>query len=208
MNPYYKKILLGLSINFSTSVLFSLTISLISIILALKFNSQGEDFSMLLQNTIRVAIASISLLILIHYSNNRLSIKLSNSIKIKPIVFILIILAALIELIIGINSTEFKNSSEILAVAVSMSFTGIAEEIIYRVIAMNCYPNYSWLVIILQGIVFSFVGHGMFGDFGINLVLRLPLGIILGVIYKHTHNLWYGACLHSLYDFSVYAELF
>lgn len=208
MDYKYNLIFLGLLINCGISLCFSLIVSFLNIFVAIWNNSISMEYAILLQNIIRIIVAGNLLIFFVFYQDSMMKEKLEYNLKINLSVFVCILIMLISIILIGSVSDSLKTPFSITIIAMSMLLTGFSEEIVYRMVAMNCYPNHFWLVILLQGIIFSFVGHGLFNDFSTNLFIRLPLGIIFGFIYRYTQKIWYGSCLHGLYNFCIYAEIF
>ena len=62
--------------------------------------------------------------------------------------------------------------------------------------------NKKYIIIILSAIIFAFVTH-MNGNIETNLLLRMPMGIITGVIYEKDRNLVLPFLLHLVYNIVI-----
>lgn len=80
-------------------------------------------------------------------------------------------------------------------------FAGIGEEIFFRGILqrlfIRAFKN-PWMGIVLTAAIFSAFHFQFFGFFP-----RLMLGIVLGVIYWYSGNLWTAILAHFIYDGSI-----
>jgi len=77
------------------------------------------------------------------------------------------------------------------------------EEIIFRGYILNnlmdSFPN--WVALIISSIVFIFHSAGNLGIGFFPLMNGLVMGLILGLNYIYTRNLWFSICLHIAWNF-------
>lgn len=113
----------------------------------------------------------------------------------------------LIGVIFQIQS-QFQRLLPFLVVTISMLWTGLSEELIYRQLSFQFYRQINWQVLLWQAAIFAFIGHyGGLDEIITNFVLRLPLGLLFGWLFNKWHNLWLVSWLHGLYDLIVYLNL-
>lgn len=197
----------GIFSNICLSLVFSLLISIFSLVFAIFNNDLTMLKAIFIQNLIRLLLSICIFFIFISIQNDNKR-KIFDSLKVDFKSTCCLLICFITIYLISHSSNEFKTPLSLIVISGAMFLTGISEELIYRVIAMNCYENYSWTVIICQALVFAIIGHGIFNNFQTNILLRFPLGILLGVVYKVTHRFWYGAYLHGLYDTIIFAGFF
>ncbi|WP_349533841.1 MULTISPECIES: CPBP family intramembrane glutamic endopeptidase [Leuconostoc] len=198
----------GVAFNVIISLLFSFFIS-IGTFLIIIFNKETSlSKLMIFDNIDRLAIAILLLIIFYKYQDNyKIKERLILNIKFSPSVVYFSIFSLITFNCLFYFSNHEINGKMYLYVVISMLLTGISEEIVYRVISMNLYKDFSLLTIVAQGLIFALIGHGGINDLQNNILIRFPLGVILGLIYKKTNNLWYGSVAHGMYNTAVYINL-
>jgi membrane protease YdiL (CAAX protease family) len=202
-HKYFK----GIGCNILISISFALLMTVFTFgFMAICTNQKFNDRTLLFLDNLTKLIASL----VVYMVTTRLFVTDGFRIKAPTMNFksiISFILGMVLLTLIFFENKIKVNNEEFIVISLSMLITGFSEELIYRVLSFKFYPNYGWITILLQAIVFSFIGHGIFDDFLNNLLYRLPLGILLGVIYKYTKSIWPVTWLHGLYDLSVYCNL-
>ncbi|WP_248720639.1 CPBP family intramembrane glutamic endopeptidase [Convivina intestini] len=83
--------------------------------------------------------------------------------------------------------------------------TAIAEELMFRgLVEHHLSKVFSpWLTILLQAVLFAFLGHQGF-DLLTNLTIRVPLGIALSGIRRSTGSYSMSILAHFIYDFGLF----
>lgn len=83
--------------------------------------------------------------------------------------------------------------------------TAIAEELMFRGLVEYRLENsfQPWQVIIIQAIIFAFLGHQGF-DFISNVIIRIPLGIILSLVKRASGSYIPAIVAHFVYDSAIY----
>lgn len=197
----------GIGCNILISISFALLMTVFTFgFMAICTNQKFNDRTLLFLDNLTKLIASL----VVYMVTTKLFVTDGFRIKAPTMNFksiISFILGMVLLTLIFFENKIKVNNEEFIVISLSMLITGFSEELIYRVLSFKFYPNYGWITILLQAIVFSFIGHGIFDDFLNNLLYRLPLGILLGVIYKYTKSIWPVTWLHGLYDLSVYCNL-
>lgn len=75
---------------------------------------------------------------------------------------------------------------------------GLFEEICFRAGLQNILTRWfkgPWVAIILTSVVFSIIHISYYG-----FLVRFGLGVILGLVYYYSGNLWFSALFHFLYN--------
>lgn len=75
---------------------------------------------------------------------------------------------------------------------------GLFEEICFRAGIQNIFTRWfkgPWIAIIITSIVFSLVHISYYG-----FLVRFALGVILGLVFYYSDNLWLSALFHFLYN--------
>ncbi|MDR3596028.1 type II CAAX endopeptidase family protein [Clostridium sp.] len=110
---------------------------------------------------------------------------------------------------IVIYAQKFNTLISNYYVFIHFMFIGISEEILSRGIIIHILSrNLSKIVsMIISSLIFAFILHSN-EDILTNLIIRVPLGIILGSMYLYTKNLSSSILLHWFYDVVVVLKIF
>jgi membrane protease YdiL (CAAX protease family) len=94
-------------------------------------------------------------------------------------------------------------SNEIIgALVFHFIFVAITEEFLFRGIIMHSIKDISgktWISVIVSSLIFSFVFHSQ-GDIFINLIIRFPIGVIMGIMRVKTNSLATPIIVHWIYN--------
>ncbi len=93
---------------------------------------------------------------------------------------------------------------EYLPLGVNFIFIAIGEEILTRGILIDKLKKIMKLdyAIWVGALIFSFIFHNN-GGFMINLLIRFPLGLVLGYMYKYSKSLYGSIFFHLAYNVMV-----
>lgn len=99
---------------------------------------------------------------------------------------------------------KFENGDDFLLLVFHYLIVSLGEEYMYRDLMLNSLrSSYSvYVSVILSSILFAFIGH-INESIMINLVVRFPLGLILGWIASKTNSITYPIIIHTLYNLIV-----
>lgn len=99
---------------------------------------------------------------------------------------------------------KFENGGDFLLLVFHYLIVSLGEEYMYRDLMLNSLrSSYSiYVSVILSSILFAFIGH-INESIIINLVVRFPLGLILGWIASKTNSITYPIIIHTLYNLIV-----
>lgn len=81
-------------------------------------------------------------------------------------------------------------------------FVAISEEILVRGIILfelKAMLKKRWLAILISAVIFSLVFHSTDGTW-INMLYRIPFGLITGILYEKTDSLTTSVSFHWIYD--------
>lgn len=125
----------------------------------------------------------------------------------RTIITTLSILFLFISIVMYTN--KFNDIATNYYVFIHFMFIGISEEILTRGIMIHILSRNLGKVVsmILSSLIFAFVFHSN-ENILTNLIIRLPLGIILGSMYLYTKNLSSSILLHWFYDVIVVLKIF
>lgn len=195
----------GINVLLSISFSFLMTVNVFIFIFIFKTFNLSVEYQLLLENLIKLISAILIYVIVknlfinnIYFENGILNDK-------KILIFELFVLIITLLVVYKIQ-TEIISSYKYCLIFISMMLTGFSEELIYRKLAMKFYPA-GFLTIILQSLVFSFIGHGIAIEVINNLIYRFPLGVIFGFIFMKTRRIETVSFLHGMYDLMVYCNL-
>ncbi len=91
---------------------------------------------------------------------------------------------------------------------VHFAVIGLGEELVFRGILLHRLQKVmdNWLAVLISAAVFAFVFHSG-QPFLDNVSYRLILGVVFGLIFLHTKNIWGVACIHFAYNFFITYQL-
>ena len=169
---------------------------------------------------IREAIlASLVLIVLLLFKNSYVfTQKKENFFKGLYYGLYYIVIICLMTLFVGvIGGVFFKSGLALLNLAIGCIFIGIAEEFLCRGWLLNEFlerfgdtKKGVWYSIIISGVIFGLLHLGnMFGGQSVantitQVVSAAATGIMFGLIYYKTKNIWSVIALHALWDFAVF----
>lgn len=198
MNDYLKK---------DYALLTSLTISVITscILLLLMINFsiipvKTKEISMLITLTLPTIIS----LYLLPKSLSKFLIKNKN-ISIKEIIFTItfLLVFSIIYGLLFLN--KFDSLSMMIIIILHYSIVSLGEEYTYRTLILDVLKQkYKvWISIAISALLFSFILH-INEDILINLLIRFPIGLILGYISNKTNTIMYSIILHTIYNLMIF----
>lgn len=129
-----------------------------------------------------------------------------------------IIGAVIFILLYGVFLGGFKGGLSIINLIVGCFFLGVAEEFLCRGWLLNEFlerfgdtKKGVWYSIIISGIIFGLIHLGNIYTMGqdvpttiMQVISAAGTGIVFGLIYYKTKNIWSVIILHGLWDFSVF----
>ncbi|WP_420911378.1 CPBP family intramembrane glutamic endopeptidase [Kandleria vitulina] len=85
------------------------------------------------------------------------------------------------------------------------SIVSLGEEYTYRTLILDVLKQkYKvWISIAISALLFSFILH-INEDILINLLIRFPIGLILGYISNKTNTIMYSIILHTIYNLMIF----
>lgn len=98
--------------------------------------------------------------------------------------------------------TSGGNFQKVIPIMLQMIVIGISEETICRGVIFHeikSFLNKDILCVIISALLFSFVYHSGDTD-SANLLIRLPLGLILGAVRAYTGNVYNSMAMHIWYN--------
>lgn len=105
------------------------------------------------------------------------------------------------------NMAHMKSFTDyLLAILVMALAPAIFEEVLFRGAFQQVFVGWTknaWAGIIITGILFSAIHFSFFG-----FLPRIALGLILGLIFYYTNNLWLSILLHFLNNGFVVTQLY
>ncbi len=124
----------------------------------------------------------------------------------------------ILTLISGVASQGFKGGLSIINLIVGCFFVGVAEEFLCRGWLLNEFlerfgdtKKGVWYSIFVSGIIFGLIHLGNIYSMGqsvpqtiIQVISAAGTGIVFGLIYYKTKNIWSVVVLHGLWDFSIF----
>jgi membrane protease YdiL (CAAX protease family) len=106
-----------------------------------------------------------------------------------------------------LNMAYMKNAGDfILAILVMALAPAIFEEVLFRGAFQQIFIQWTknaWVGIIITSILFSAIHFSYFG-----FLPRIALGMILGLIFYYTNNLWLSILQHFLNNAFIVAQLY
>lgn len=195
---------IGINILLSVAFTFLMTISTFTFLIVFQHCTISDEGQLLVENIIKLVSALVVYFIVTKLFLNNNIRQYANKHKILTVISI--VSSILLLLIVYFLQDEINSIFKYGIVAISMLLTGYSEELIYRYLSFKFYPK-GILSVVLQAIIFAFIGHGIVTDFGNNLVYRFPIGFILGIIYVKTKSLGVVGYLHGTYDLLVYCNV-
>ena len=198
MNDYLKKdyaLLTSLTISVITSCILLLLMITFSIIPV-----KTKEISMLITLTLPTIIS----LYLLPKSLSKFLIKNKN-ISIKEIIFTitLLLVFSIIYGLLFLN--KFDSLSMMIIIILHYSIVSLGEEYTYRTLILDVLKQkYKvWISIAISALLFSFILH-INEDILINLLIRFPIGLILGYISNKTNTIMYSIILHTIYNLMIF----
>ncbi|WP_051654378.1 CPBP family intramembrane glutamic endopeptidase [Kandleria vitulina] len=198
MNDYLKKdyaLLTSLTISVITSCILLLLMITFSIIPV-----KTKEISMLITLTLPTIIS----LYLLPKSLSKFLIKNKN-ISIKEIIFTItfLLVFSIIYGLLFIN--KFDSLSMMIIIILHYSIVSLGEEYTYRTLILDVLKQkYKvWISIAISALLFSFILH-INEDILINLLIRFPIGLILGYISNKTNTIMYSIILHTIYNLMIF----
>jgi membrane protease YdiL (CAAX protease family) len=198
MNDYLKKdyaLLTSLTISVITSCILLLLMITFSIIPV-----KTKEISMLITLTLPTIIS----LYLLPKSLSKFLIKNKN-ISIKEIIFTItfLLVFSIIYGLLFLN--KFDSLSMMIIIILHYSIVSLGEEYTYRTLILDVLKQkYKvWISIAISALLFSFILH-INEDILINLLIRFPIGLILGYISNKTNKIMYSIILHTIYNLMIF----
>jgi len=198
MNDYLKKdyaLLTSLTISVITSCILLLLMITFSIIPV-----KTKEISMLITLTLPTIIS----LYLLPKSLSKFLIKNKN-ISIKEIIFTItfLLVFSIIYGLLFLN--KFDSLSMMIIIILHYSIVSLGEEYTYRTLILDVLKQkYKvWISIAISALLFSFILH-INEDILINLLIRFPIGLILGYISNKTNTIMYSIILHTIYNLIIF----
>lgn len=198
MNDYLKKdyaLLTSLTISVITSCILLLLMITFSIIPV-----KTKEISMLITLTLPTIIS----LYLLPKSLSKFLIKNKN-ISIKEIIFTItfLLVFSIIYGLLFLN--KFDSLSMMSIIILHYSIVSLGEEYTYRTLILDVLKQkYKvWISIAISALLFSFILH-INEDILINLLIRFPIGLILGYISNKTNTIMYSIILHTIYNLMIF----
>lgn len=106
-----------------------------------------------------------------------------------------------------LNMASMKNAGDfILAILVMALAPAIFEEVLFRGAFQKIFIQWTknaWVGIIITSILFSAIHFSYFG-----FLPRIALGMILGLIFYYTNNLWLSTLQHFLHNGFIVTQLY
>lgn len=198
MNDYLKKdyaLLTSLTISVITSCILLLLMITFSIIPV-----KTKEISMLITLTLPTIIS----LYLLPKSLSKFLIKNKNT-SIKEIIFTItfLLVFSIIYGLLFLN--KFDSLSMMIIIILHYSIVSLGEEYTYRTLILDVLKQkYKvWISIAISALLFSFILH-INEDILINLLIRFPIGLILGYISNKTNTIMYSIILHTIYNLMIF----
>lgn len=198
MNDYLKKdyaLLTSLTISVITSCILLLLMITFSIIPV-----KTKEISMLITLTLPTIIS----LYLLPKSLSKFLIKNKN-ISIKEIIFTItfLLVFSIIYGLLFLN--KFDSLFMMIIIILHYSIVSLGEEYTYRTLILDVLKQkYKvWISIAISALLFSFILH-INEDILINLLIRFPIGLILGYISNKTNTIMYSIILHTIYNLMIF----
>jgi membrane protease YdiL (CAAX protease family) len=198
MNDYLKK-----DYALLTSLTISVIISCILLLLMITFSIipvKTKEISMLITLTLPTIIS----LYLLPKSLSKFLIKNKN-ISIKEIIFTItfLLVFSIIYGLLFLN--KFDSLSMMIIIILHYSIVSLGEEYTYRTLILDVLKQkYKvWISIAISALLFSFILH-INEDILINLLIRFPIGLILGYISNKTNTIMYSIILHTIYNLMIF----
>jgi membrane protease YdiL (CAAX protease family) len=159
-----------------------------------------KEISMLITLTLPTIIS----LYLLPKSLSKFLIKNKN-ISIKEIIFTItfLLVFSIIYGLLFLN--KFDSLSMMIIIILHYSIVSLGEEYTYRTLILDVLKQkYKvWISIAISALLFSFILH-INEDILINLLIRFPIGLILGYISNKTNTIMYSIILHTIYNLMIF----
>lgn len=129
-----------------------------------------------------------------------------------------LIFSGLIILINGVLNGAFKSGLTLINITLGCLLVGVCEEFLCRGWLLNEFlerfgdsKKGIWYSIIISGVIFGLMHIGNMFTQGQDIITTISqvlnaaaIGIIFGLIYYKTKNIWSVIILHGLWDFSIF----
>nr|WP_245341845.1 CPBP family intramembrane glutamic endopeptidase [Enterococcus rivorum] len=96
------------------------------------------------------------------------------------------------------------NDSEGIAIIVSFIVVALTEEFYSRGVLYSEIER-MWgrqTAVLLSSFIFAFLFHSN-SEFVVNLLFRLPIALLLGILRKKTNSIYIGSAVHYIYNIIV-----
>ena len=99
---------------------------------------------------------------------------------------------------------EFESIPMIAVIILHYTAVSLGEEFTYRKLILGLLNTRykTWIAVVVNAIMFSFILH-INEDLIANLLIRFPMGIVLGCIAVKTNTIAYTIVLHTIYNLIV-----
>ena len=118
---------------------------------------------------------------------------------------ILLALNMVVLMVMGVRFVTLDiNSGEILTMFIHILCIGVSEEIMLRSVVFDEVGSKfnKVITIIITALIFSFIYHSG-SDLQSNILIRFPLGLILGFLRSKTNNVYNSIAFHTWYNMFV-----
>ena len=99
---------------------------------------------------------------------------------------------------------EFESIPMMAVIILHFTAVSLGEEFTYRKLILGLLNTRykTWIAVVVNAIMFSFILH-INEDLIANLLIRFPMGIVLGCIAVKTNTIAYTIVLHTIYNLIV-----
>ncbi|MFR6275769.1 MAG: lysostaphin resistance A-like protein [Blautia sp.] len=99
---------------------------------------------------------------------------------------------------------EFESIPMMAVIILHYTSVSLGEEFTYRKLILGLLNTRykTWIAVVVNAIMFSFILH-INEDLIANLLIRFPMGIVLGCIAVKTNTIAYTIVLHTIYNLIV-----
>ena len=99
---------------------------------------------------------------------------------------------------------EFESIPMMAVIILHYTTVSLGEEFTYRKLILGLLNTRykTWIAVVVNAIMFSFILH-INEDLIANLLIRFPMGIVLGCIAVKTNTIAYTIVLHTIYNLIV-----
>ena len=99
---------------------------------------------------------------------------------------------------------EFESIPMMAVIILHYTAVSLGEEFTYRKLILGLLNTryITWIAVVVNAIMFSFILH-INEDLIANLLIRFPMGIVLGCIAVKTNTIAYTIVLHTIYNLIV-----